>query len=103
MHQNPDEALISCPLPSCDARMHKSCILDATLSRLQAEAEAVSSKKGKKKGKKVKKLPSLEAEWMDERSEGYGALITEGPVGQGGHFWVEDVHCLGCGSLMRRG
>ena len=89
--------------------MHKSCILDATLSRLQAEAEAqaepeaVLSKNGKKKVKKVKKLPSLEAEWMDERSEGYGALITEGPVGQGGHFWVEDVHCLGCGGMMRRG
>ncbi|CAD6564267.1 MAG: hypothetical protein ASARMPREDX12_002606 [Alectoria sarmentosa] len=86
MHQNPDEALISCPLPGCDARMHKSCILDATLSRLQAEAEAqaepeaVLSKNGKKKVKKVKKLPSLEAEWMDERSEGYGALITEGPI-----------------------
>lgn len=101
MHQNPDEALISCPLPGCDARMHKTCILDATLARLQADAEAqaaVSSKKSKKKGKKP---PPLEVEWADERSDGYGALVTEGPVGQGGHYWVEDVHCLGCGGVMK--
>lgn len=85
--------------------MHKTCILDATLARLQADAEAqaeaVSNTKAKKKAKKGKKLPSLEVEWMDELSEGYGARVFEGPVGQGGHFWAEDVHCLGCGGVMR--
>lgn len=101
LHQNPDEALISCPSPGCNARMHKSCILDATLSRVKAaltKAEAVSSKQRKKK---ARKLPSLGAEWMDGRCEGYGALVTEGPVGQDGHFWAEDVYCLGCGGVMR--
>lgn len=92
--------------------MHKSCILDATRSRLQAEAEAEAEaggkgkkKKKKKKAKKGKEGPSLEVEveWMDEPSEGYAAPVTEGPVepgGRDGHFWLEDVYCLGCGGVM---
>lgn len=83
--------------------MHKSCIRDATLSRLQAkaeaqaEAEAVSSTEGKKKAEKGKNVPLLKVEWLDE-------LITGGLVEQGGRsgqFWVEDMHCLGCGGVMR--
>lgn len=93
--------------------MHESCILDATRSRLQAEAEAHAEaggkgkkKKKKKKAKKGKEGPSLEVEveWMDEPSGDYGAPVTEGPVepgGRGGHFWLEDVYCLGCGGVMR--
>ncbi|KAF6240167.1 hypothetical protein HO173_001777 [Letharia columbiana] len=113
LHHNPDETLISCPSPGCDARMHESCILDATRSRLQADAEAEAGGKGKKKKKKKKKKkakkgkggPSLEVEveWMDEPSEGYGAPVTEGPVepgGRDGHFWLEEVYCLGCGGVM---
>ena len=93
--------------------MHESCILDATRSRLQADAEAEAGGKGKKKKKKKKKKkakkgkggPSLEVEveWMDEPSEGYGAPVTEGPVepgGRDGHFWLEEVYCLGCGGVM---
>lgn len=81
--------------------MHKSCVLDATLSLVKAaltRAEVASSKKSKKKAKKI---PPLRAEWTDGHREGYGALITEGPVEQDGHFWVEDVYCLGCGGVMR--
>lgn len=92
--------------------MHKSCILAATLSRLRAEAEArtvSSGNKGKRKKQaakrsKDKEPPSLRAEWTDGRSGGYGAMITEGPAGRdgtGGHFWEDDVYCLGCGGLMR--
>lgn len=33
--------------------------------------------------------------------EGYGVLVTEGPVGHGGRFWVEDVRCLDCGGVMK--
>ncbi len=77
--------------------MHKSCILSAIHSRLQAEAEtqaqaeAAKTKKGaKKKAKKAKTAPSLEVEWVDGGSEqGFGVQITESP---GGHFWVEDVN-----------
>lgn len=103
-HQNPDDTLFHCPGPDCHARMHKPCVLSATLDRAQtnmearAEAEIVSNRKSKKKKAAPRKqLTSLSAEWVDSGGSD-GVRITESP---GGHYWEEDVHCLSCGTLLR--
>ena len=54
--------------------------------------EAISSQKNRKK---MKKVPSMTAEWFDEGSDDYGVWIKEG----GSVEWVEDVRCLGCGGV----
>lgn len=82
--------------------MHRSCVLSTTLARVKAEmesqAKAIASKRKAKNAKGGKETPALEVEWVDK---GYGALISEGSVGQGGHYWAVDVHCLGCGGVMK--
>lgn len=86
--------------------------MNATLARLRAETSTSTSnnktkktktKEKKKKKEKEEELPSLTAEWTDERTGGFGILIQEGGGGRGGkggHFRREDVHCLGCGGVM---
>lgn len=83
--------------------------MNATLARLRSETSTsntnnkktkkTKTKEKKKKKEKEEELPSLSAEWTDERTGGLGILIKEGG-GRGGHFRREDVHCLGCGGVM---